>query len=275
MDYYSVLGVSRDASPDDIKKAYRRLASKHHPDKGGDNAKFQEIQVAYDTLSNPQKRQQYDNPQAQGFRFNVNTGNMDDVFGEMFRQFGFNPFHPGGRQPPQRNRDTRIDIQITLEETLTDQTKIIAVKNAQGERETIDVNIPRGISSGTTIKYPGLGDNSIAGLPRGDLYATIHVGPAPGFHAQGLDLYKEINVDVFDAILGTDVEVKTLDGKTFNVKIPAGTQPGTKLKIPGEGLYAFRNDIRGHLFLIIAVKVPTGLSEHQLLLIRSAKEWQQ
>lgn len=274
MDYYSVLGVGRDASPDDIKKAYRRLASKHHPDKGGDNAKFQEIQAAYETLSNPQKRQQYDNPQPHGFHFDIHTDNMEGMFGDIFRQFGFNPFHPGGRQQPQRNRDIRTDIIITLEETLADQKKIISIKNGQNERETMDVTIPRGITNGTTIKYPGLGDQSMQNVPRGDLYVNVHVRDHAEFQPHGLDLIKLIEVNSFDAILGCDQEITSLSGKVFNVKIPAGCQPGTKLKIPGEGLYAFRNDVRGNLYLLIQVRTPTNLNEHQVQLIRSARDWQ-
>lgn len=275
MDYYSVLGVNRDATSDEIKKAYRRLASKHHPDKGGDNAKFQEIQAAYDTLSNPQKRQQYDNPHPQGFHFDIHTGNMDGMFGDIFRQFGFNPFHPGGRQQPQKNRDTRVDVILELHETLSDLTKIVSVKTASGNRENIDILISRGITSGTTIKYPGLGDNTQTDLPRGDLYVTVHIKVNPEYQINGLDLIKTVEIDSFDAMLGCEQEIKTLDNKTFAVKIPESCQSGLKLKIPGEGLYAFRNDIRGHLFLNIVVRTPTNLNEHQKQLIRSAKEWQQ
>lgn len=273
MDYYSVLGVNRDASPDDIKKSYRKLASKHHPDKGGDKAKFQEIQQAYDTLSNPEKRQQYDNP-AHNVRFNVNTDNMEDIFGSMFHQFGFNPFHQGGRQQ-QRNRDIRINLEIPLHETLVEQTKIINIKTEKGGQENVNITVPRGVDTGTSIKYAGLGDDSNSLLPRGDLYVTIHVMPNPKFMVNGLDVFHPTIIDSFDAMLGTECEIETLSKKRFSVKIPAGCQPGTKLKIPGEGLYAFRNDIRGNLYVVIQVKTPTDLTEHQLQLIRSAKEWQQ
>lgn len=275
MDYYSVLGVQRNATPDDIKKAYRRLASKHHPDKGGDHATFQNIQAAYATLSDPQKRQQYDSPQPQGFHFNVNTGNMDEIFGDMFRQFGFNPFHPGGPRPAAKNRDTRIEIGVLLEETLADQTKIVSIKTASGERTNVDITIPRGINTGTTIKYPSLGDDSQTGLPRGDLYVTIHIQPHAQFQPQGLDLIQPLTIDSFDAMLGCEREIETLDHKRFNVKIPAGCQPGTKLKIAGEGLFGFRADVRGHMYIMINVRTPSDLTDHQRTLIRSAKEWQQ
>lgn len=275
MDYYSVLGVSRDASPEDIKRAYRRLASKHHPDKGGEDAKFQEIQKAYEVLSDPQQRQQHDNPNQ--FHFDVNSSNMEDIFGQMFSQFGFNPFHPGARQTrqAQRNCDIRIDVIIDLAETLAEQTKLVNVTTSTGHSEMVEVKIPRGITPGTAIKFPGLGDNRDAALPRGDLYATIQIRATPNFQNSGLDLHQVLTIDSFDAILGCKREVETLDGKKLMVKIPAGCQSGTKLKISGEGLYGFRNDIRGHLYINILIKTPTNLTEHQLQLIRSAKEWQQ
>ena len=276
MDYYEILGLSRDAGPDEIKKAYRRLASKHHPDKGGSTQKFQEIQVAYDTLSNPEKRALYDNPQPQagpnGFRFSFdgNNPNLD----EIFRQFGFgpDPFSPFRQQQVRRNKDIRIEFPIELKETLEEQNKTINIKLQNGNNQTVDITIPRGVTSGVIIKYPGLGDNMFNNLPRGDLLVHVLVREDPRFYPAGLDLVTDLTLDSFQAMLGCKQIVTGLDGKLFSVQIPEGCQFGTKLKINGEGLYAFQQDVKGNLYVRTIIQTPTNLSEDQKLLLKSIQD---
>lgn len=266
MSYYDTLGISKTANPEEIKKAYRKLASQHHPDKGGDTAKFQQIEEAYRTLSDPQKRSEYDNPSqpagSQNFHFNFG-GDLNDIFA----QFGF----PGGpfRQAPNRkNSDIRAEIAVGLGETLDVQNKTINLRTNNGDK-TIDITIPRGITAGTTIKYPGLGDHIFSNLPPGDLYLTVNILRNPNYHVQGLDLIHDLTIDCFQAILGSEQTVVGLDGKTFLIKTPAGCQPNLKLKISGEGLWGFQNDIKGHLFVKVNVTIPTNLTEDQKNLIQA------
>jgi curved DNA-binding protein len=268
MNPYEVLGVAPTATAEEIKKAYRKLAAKYHPDRGGDTAKFQELQAAYDTISDPAKRAAHDNPQPQGFHFDFNGGgpNLNDIFS----QFGFSPFgHPRGPQPPRRNKDIKADINVGLQETLNPQQKTLSIKTADGIRQNIDINIPRGITSGTTIKYQGLGDGMFGNLPKGDLYITVNVLPHPSYQISGLDLIVSLTIDCFQAILGSEQTVVGLDGKQFVIQTPQYCQPGTKLKISGEGLWGFQQDIKGSLFVQITVKIPTNLSPDHLQLIQS------
>ena len=182
---YETLGVPKGASEDEIKKAYRKLASQHHPDKGGDTAKFQEIQTAYETLSDPQKRAQHDNPNpfssfdnGNGTHFEFHFGNGgNDIFEHIFRQGPFggpNPFNQRHHQP-RRNKDLRVLLTVNLSDTLSDQKKTISVQTTKGDRYNVDVQIPRGVSNGTTITYSGMGDNMFETLTRGDLYVIINV----------------------------------------------------------------------------------------------------
>lgn len=268
MDYYSILGVNKQATPEEIKKAYRKLASQHHPDKGGDTAKFQEIQTAYDTLSDPNKRAEYDNPM-QNVHFNFNQGGHNP-FEDIFAQFGFNPF--GGREPFQqqrRNKDLRVELPIGLADTLQDLDKMISVQTTNGERQTVNITIPRGITSGTTIKYAGLGDNMFGNLPKGDLLVSVQILPHPTYTPHGLDLVTHLNINCFEAITGCEKNVIGLDGRVFQVTVPAGTQPNTKLKLTGEGLWAFRQDVKGSLFVNINISIPKDLTPEQVEIIRS------
>ena len=266
MDYYSILGVNKQATPEEIKKAYRKLASQHHPDKGGDTAKFQEIQTAYDTLSDPQKRQAYDNPQFDSHNIHFDFGHSP--FADIFAQFGFGNRGPF-QQQPRRNKDLRVELPVGLADTLQDIDKMISVQMTNGERQTVNITIPRGITSGTTIKYPNLGDHMFTNLPKGDLLVTVQVLPHPTYAPYGLDLLTHLTVDCFEAITGCQKTVTGLDGRIFQVTIPAGTQPNTKLKLTGEGLWAFRQDVKGSLFVEVLVSIPKDLSADQINIIKS------
>ena len=283
IDYYSILGVPRVASEDEIKKAYRKLASQHHPDKGGDTAKFQEIQSAYETLSNPQKRSEYDNPQQQGFQshpngfqFHFNAGG--DPFADIFNQFNFgpgqDPFAHMRQQQTRRNKDLRVRLNLNLTETLSVQHKTISVQTTTGERQTVHVEIPRGVTTGTSIKYSGLGDNMFNTLPRGDLYVTFVVEEDPRYQIHGIDLVYNVSINAIDAMLGCGVDVPSLEGRTFSLNIPAGTAPGSKFRIPNQGLYAMdpHMQIRGSLIVSADVVVPLLVSTEQIELLKQLKK---
>jgi curved DNA-binding protein len=270
MNYYTILGVEKTASPEQIKAAYRKLASKNHPDKGGDTVRFQEIQTAYDVLSDASKRQAYDNPMTQGpqnfnFNFGGAQGDLNDIFNQFFG--GRNPF-ANMRSHPQRNRDIRSDIVVQLVDTLSEQRKTFQITTEQGIVLNSDLVIPRGITSGTTIKYPGLGENANTNLPRGDLYLTVNVQRNPNFQVSGLDLMTSLTIDCFQAILGCEQTIAGLDGKIFTIQTPSAAQNGMKLKLSGEGLYAFQQDVKGNLYVNINVKIPTNLTSEQLELIK-------
>ena len=265
MNYYETLGVAKTASPEEIKRAYRKLASQHHPDKGGDTAKFQQIEEAYRVLSDPQQRAAFDNPAQQmgpnhfHFNFGNGPGDINDIFSQFFG--GQNPF---AHQHQRRNRDIKAELAVSLQDTLQDQIKTLSIKTASGARQPMDVRIPKGITSGTSIKYPGLGDNTFENLPKGDLYLTVNVLRDPRYQVSGLDLITSLTIDCFQAIIGSEQTIVGLDGKEFVIQTPVGCQPGTKLKISGEGLWGFQQDVKGHLFVHVNVTIPTQLTDQQL-----------
>ena len=271
MTYYEILGVDNTATADDIKRAYRKLASQHHPDKGGDKAKFQEIQKAYNTLADDATRQQYDmerNGMGAGSReFHFQSGDIN----EIFRNFGFggDPFNPFRHQQQRRNKDLRIEIPLPLVTTLEEQTKTIEVTTTSGEKSTLEVKIPRGVTTGTNIKYSGLGDNLFNTIPRGDLYVQFKIHGAENFAVNNIDLYSKINVNCLLAITGGKVSITGLDGKVLELTIPPGTQPGTRFRLPQQGLYQLNTAIRGDLYVEIAITVPQNLTPDAVEIIQS------
>jgi curved DNA-binding protein len=275
MTHYATLGVSETATPDEIKRAYRKLASQHHPDKGGDTKRFQEIQTAYDTLSDNGKRQQYD-MQRNGFtggpggvHFTWHSGGAPDL-NEIFRNFGFNgdPFNTG-RQRERRNKDLRIEIPMDLVDTLQDQTKTVSVQTTNGQRNTMEVNIPRGVTSGTQIKYTGLGDNLFDTIPRGDLYVQFSVRVPENFVIHNLDIHTRVVVNCLIAIVGGTVKITGIDGTEFELTIPPGVQPGTKFRLTNNGLYQMNSSERGHLYIELAVSIPKDFSIEQVEIIKN------
>jgi len=264
MDYYSTLGINKTATPDEIKRAYRKLASQHHPDKGGDTKQFQIIEEAYRTLSDPQQRSQYDNPQSQMNGFNFNTGNMDDMMSAMFGGGG-SPFGFGQRRAQTRNKSINIRVQVTLEEIITGKEVIGVVKLPSGKDQAIHLNIPAGIMHGDAIRFPGLGDNMYSNIPRGDIIAQVVEMPHPIFKRDLNNLFMDHSISAFEAILGKTITISTVDHKQLEVKIPAGIQPDQMIKCSQHGLPSTNNSRRGDLFIKIKVVIPKTLSPEDMV----------
>jgi DnaJ-class molecular chaperone len=249
-DHYATLGVAKNASQDEIKKAFRRLASQHHPDKGGDTAKFQQIQAAYDTLGDADKRAAYDNPAPQfgGFGQGAQFGNMHDIFSQMFGGGGFGGF-PG--QHPRRNH-VRMSLWISLLDVARGGRRPVALGTQSGTN-TIEIEIPLGIEDGDNVQYSGI-------APGGqDLVIQFRVHPDPRFRREGLNLYTDQKISIWDMLLGADAEVRNIEGHGLMVKIPPRTQPGTTLRLRQQGLRD-RNGQRGDLMVKIQPEFPASIA---------------
>jgi curved DNA-binding protein len=266
MDYYATLGLKRGASPDDIKKAYRSMAMKHHPDRGGDEKTFKQVEEAYRFLSDPEKKRVVDmggDPNAQpgmggGF---YNQGPFEFHFGgapdmeDIFANFGF------GRRPMRKNKTLNIVVDITLEDVLSGKEINAEITlPGTGKKKIINISIPPGIENGQQIRYEGMGDNAVADVRPGDLIVNIRIAPHPTFHREGTNLVIEKRISVWDAMLGGNVSIETLDRKTLSITIPAGTQPETVLSCKNEGLPGLRNRVRGNLLIKIKVEIPRNLN---------------
>jgi curved DNA-binding protein len=277
MDYYSTLGLNRGASQEDIKKAYRSMAMKHHPDRGGDEKKFKEIEEAYRTLSDPQKKQMFDmgvDPNSQGGRggFGYNQGPFEFHFGTDNMEDIFNRFHFGfGQRPLRKNRSLNIKVNVLLEDVLNGKEINAEVGIPGGQKKLINISIPPGIETGQQIKYEGMGDSSIPDLRPGDLIVNVIVKPHSIFSREGDNLVCERRISSWDAILGSTVDLETLDRKTINIAIPPGTQSETVLSCKGEGLPNLRTKKRGALLVKIKVMTPVNLTVDQLELVRKLK----
>ena len=266
-DYYAILGVSRSASQEEIKKAYRKLAMKHHPDRGGDGELLSKINEAYDVLGDPNKRQQYDNPQPE---FNFHTGGFgsgnpfEDVFAHAF---GF-----GGRRPRHHtNRDIQINYSINLEDCYTGRVVTLSYRLPSGQNETIDVKIPAGIKNGDVVHVDGYGDNSHPELPRGRLIVRIHVKSSPNWNVDGINLHTIKTVSIFDLVIGGEIEFDTPEKKTVKLTVPPGTQPGTVFSINGYGLPNRKTGQKGKIFIKINGEVPVTSDKNIINKIQQIK----
>ena len=265
-DYYNTLGVAKQASADEIKRAYRKLASQHHPDKGGDTKKFQEIEEAYRTLSDPDKRAQYDNPAPQGFnQFGGVPPGFEDIMSQMFGGGG-SPFGDifGRRQQPPRNRTLNIQTQVTLEEAFSGKEMVANLTLPNGRDQILNIKIPKGIQDGVTLRLANVGDDNVPNAPRGDIHLTVGVQPHPVFARQGDDLIRSLEVSAIDAMLGKSYQIETIDGRLLEIKVPEGTQPG---RILNAGMYGMpnMNDNRfvGRMLVKLDIRIPANLTEWQ------------
>lgn len=267
-DPYSTLGVSPSASDQDIKNAFRKLAVKYHPDRGGDESKFKEINEAYDKIKTAEKRQKYEQSKRFGgdgfsFSFNQNENfDMHDIFNQFFGDDPFGRTKRPYRRKPQ-NKNLQLSLEITLEEAYNGIKKTVHIDQI---KKDIEINIPKGIDSGQTVRFKGLGMNNVSEAPPGDLMIKIFVKRHPFIARTKLDLHTEISVNCFEAITGTSKEVKTIDGKIIKLKVSPGTQPGTVMRMTGYGM-EYANRV-GDYFVRINVSVPTDLKEEDINAIR-------
>ena len=281
------LSVGSYATDDDIKKAFRKLAAKYHPDAGGDEAKFKEVSEAYTTLSDKQKRKEYDQllmfggiPGAGrpgggygGYTTNVG-GNWQDIFGGMggdgFGGFDFSSIFGGaagaGRsRGPAKGSDLTMSIDVTAEEAFSGATRKVTYREpSTREAQSLTVKLPAGAVDGGKLRYKRRGEYGVAGGERGDLVVTTHVEEHPLFKRKGADVTMEVPVSVYEAALGCTVDVPTPGGATVRLKVPAGTQTGKKFRFKEMGAPDVKHRGRtGALLVEIKVQVPTNLSDDE------------
>jgi curved DNA-binding protein len=297
-DYYETLGVSKNATEDEIRSAFRKLARKYHPDVAKDKKtaeeKFKEINEAYEVLSDPEKRKKYDQLGANwnrpgGFQPPPEWGAQP---GEGYYQWGgdgrgvefefggtgfsdfFEAFFGGGRgrsafgrfggreATPERGADVEADILVTLEEALQGSKRTVSLRRAGSNKvETYQVKIPRGVHEGQRIRLAGQGETGARGGKKGDLFLRVRLAKHPDFTVEGSDLIHEEKIAPWQAVLGTDSKVPTLEGNV-RLKIPPGTQGGQRFRLRERGLPSSAGK-RGDLYVVAQIQIPKKLSERE------------
>lgn len=291
-DYYNILGVSKNASADEIKKAFRNLARKYHPDiNPGDKQaeeKFKDIQQAYEVLSDPEKKRSYDMFGEAGFQggrpgggyqtyYSTNFGDfgenihfggasgfsgLEDIFSEIFGSRGGRREDP--RRRPTKGRDVEHQIEIDFNTAIKGGTRDIKIARESNGKdlttETISVKIPSGVDNGSKIRVGGKGEPGRHSGKRGDLYLRVKVAPHPIFKRNKYDIFLDLPITIFEAALGAEVEVPTVDS-TAKLKIPAGVQNGTKMRLKGKGVLNPKTRERGDQYINILVSMPDNITE--------------
>ncbi len=293
LDYYQILGVSRDATPAEIKKAFRKLARKYHPDVAKDKstaeAKFKEINEAYEVLSDPEKRKKYDtlgadwdNPNAQyaqsggpqwqqagasGEEFHFSGTGFSDFFEQFFgagRSYGspheYSYGAPNAQAASQRGHDIEGDILVTLDEAMHGAVRSISMKvrnheTGKTETQTFQVRIPVGVQDGQRIRVPGHGGAGINGAPNGDLYLRVRHAAHPDYSSRKSDIYHEVTIMPWEAVLGATKEITTLDGKV-TIRIPEGSENGQQLRIRQKGLPRPKTKDHGDFYVTLNIATP-------------------
>lgn len=291
-DYYKALGVEKGASADDIKKAFRKLAVKYHPDRNPNDKsaedKFKEINEAYAVLSDPEKKQQYDTFGSSGFHKQYSQedifrgfdfgnaykdmggsgGGADDLFSRLFGgAFGRGGGRGGFRSAPQKGADHEMELTVSFRDAAQGAEKQIAFRR-NGQREELKVKIPAGVDNGSKIRISGKGGEGESGASAGDLFLIIHVVSDPVFIRDGGDLFVERSIPFSAACLGVSLDVPTLEGDK-RIKVPAGIQPGTKIRLKGCGIKSLGSNAKGDLYVKIGVHIPEALNDEQKKIIES------
>lgn len=301
-DYYKILGVDKKASDEDIKKAYRKLAMKYHPDhykgddKKGAEEQFKKISEAYAVLKDAEKRKQYDTFGEQGFHQRYS---QEDIFrgfdfSDILKEFGFgggsglfgggrggrvhfsfngggSPFGGARQQPQLKGEDLVYELPLTLREVVSGTTRSVSLGHG-GRSERINVKIPKGMTSGKRIRLAGKGEPGVYGGPPGDLYIQSKIVGDSGYQIDGYDLYYKQRIKLTEAILGTTISVPAVTGGELGLKVPAGTKHKSKLRLSGQGIPHMKGSGRGHLFVEVLVEIPSKLTKKQKELIKELAE---
>jgi DnaJ-class molecular chaperone len=260
-DHYSTLGVNASATLDEIKKSYRSLAMKHHPDRGGDQNTFKNIAAAYDVIGDQQKRAEYDQQRAGGQQ-RFHTGSPEyrssaDAFADIFRGDNiFNEFL--ARRPPQqqRNRDLNLQCTVSLLDSLLGKQLEAKYKLRSGNNQVAAISVPPGIENGATIRYQGMGDDSIRGVPAGNLNVTIIVTPDVNFRREGNDLYTTAFISPIEAMIGCRKTIKTLAGRNLELDIRPGVSSHTEFASSSDGFPNVHNSGIGRFVTLVIIKTP-------------------
>jgi DnaJ-class molecular chaperone len=287
-DYYKTLGVDKNAPAEEIKKAFRKLAVKYHPDRNpNDKAaedKFKEINEAYAVLSDPKKKEEYDTYGSSGFHKqysqedifrgfdfgnvykDMGAGGGEDIFSRLFGGgFGRGGGRGGFRGGPQRGGDLEMEVEIGFRDAAHGAEKLIAFRRGS-QREELKIKIPAGVDNGSKIRLTGKGSQGEGGGPDGDLFLTMRVLPDQIFTRDGGDLFVERTIPFSSACLGTSLDVPTLEGDK-RIKVAAGIQPGTKIRLKGCGIKPLGSNAKGDLYVKISVHVPETLNADQKKLV--------
>jgi DnaJ-class molecular chaperone len=288
-DYYKILGINKDASEEEVKKAFRKLAHAHHPDKsGGDEAKFKEISEAYSVLSDQKKRAQYDqfgaagpgrggsgfggagfDPNGFGFDFSgfqgqgFDAGDLSDILSSIF----------GGRRV-RRGRDVAVDIELSFQESVFGTERKVVINSKLVKQKEVSINVPPGIDDGQMVRLSGMGETLEGGVP-GDLYVKVHVRKHPYLRKDGYNLVMDLSVKLTEALLGSERTIVTLDGDV-TLKIPAGIKHGTILRVKGKGVPFSHSTStgkggRGDLYVRNLIEMPEKLSKEAKKLVEELK----
>ncbi|CAN5385839.1 J domain-containing protein [soil metagenome] len=279
IDYYKVLELDKSASADDIKKAYRKLARKLHPDLNPNDKdaqkKFQQINEANEVLSDSEKRKKYDQygkdwqhadafeqqrQNNRGHQSSQPTSGGADFSEGDFSSFFESMFGGAGRQPQTkfRGKDFNAELHLTLEQAMQTQQQVITVNG-----KNIRITIPAGVEDQQTIKLKGHGAPGVNGGPHGDLYITFQIAPHQRFKRTGNDLYATIPIDLYTSVLGGETTIDTLTGQV-KLKVQPETQPGSKVRLKGKGFPVYKKEgVAGDLYVTYEVKIPTNLTEKQ------------
>lgn len=307
-DYYQILGVAKDATQDDIKKAYRKLAMKYHPDHSSGSKesedRFKEISEAYAVLSDPEKRKQYDTFGSENFQQRYS---QEDIFrefdiGDILKEFGFggasfftsggrrgtgrsgahHTFDPenmfgytgrsGGRQMQMKGNDIEYEIPLTVQEIASGATKTITLTTPAGKPERLTIKVPKGLITGKKMRLAGKGEANPYGGEPGDLYIRSKVMEDPVFEPKEYDLYINAEIKLSESLLGTRITIPTVDGKQLSLKVAAGTRPKSKLRVAGQGLPYMKGGGKGDLYVVVDIKWPGQLDKKQKELVKQLSE---